>query len=81
MIWVRFLVGAQKRTSSEVNERAEGTREEEREKVAIRCATKPKGESVAKWAVLSLVSYPRIIFINFIKGKKHEQTKILSIRS
>jgi len=46
-------VGAHKRTSSEVKEHAEGVRTEARAEIRWRTATKPKGEAVAKWAVLS----------------------------
>jgi len=52
-------------TSSEVKEkleRAEGAREKERGEIARRFATKSLGTDAPKRAVLSLVSYPKIIF-------------------
>jgi len=58
-------VGSQLDTSSEVREkleRAAGAREKERAEIRRRCATKSLGTDVPKRAVLSLVSFPKIIF-------------------
>ena len=62
--WVRAKVSisAQNKTSDEVNERGEAAREKEKGEIRRRVATKWLGEGTEKWAVLFLVSYPKIIF-------------------
>ena len=60
------MISSQKETSSEVKEkleRAEGAREKEKGEITRRFATKLLGTDAPKRAVLSLVSYPKIIFL------------------
>ncbi len=59
------MISSHSDTSSEVKEkleRAEGAREKEMGEIRRRCATKSLGIDAPKRAVLSLVSYPKIIF-------------------
>ena len=75
-------ISAQNDTSDFESEREPRAKGAQTGRIRRRVATKWEGDGVEKWAVLSLVSYPKIIFINFnIKGKNYEQTKIFSLRS
>ncbi len=59
------MISSHSDTSREVNkklERAEGVREKEKGEITRRFATKSLGTDAPKRAVLSLVSYTKIIF-------------------